>query len=175
MPLSLTDVLDQLRSFDGGVLERRTLESRLVARVAAPAPGAADQRRPAPTSEELLAFRLAETVCGMPGPDECLALFVRRVLRCVEQVHDADVALDLLPVILEHDGLSRVVQEHLDGAISRATVQSMIAESFSFEPCHAWLAAASSERLRRLCDVIRADRYGAARELLLSDPSAPWE
>ena len=162
----LPEVLDLFREYDEERLSRDSLEATLAERVLTTP---VQRDRPPDTAisdARMLAYKLAEVVCGMTGPEEAVALFTRRVLQCVAQIADPGDILDLLPVIQHHDEFSVLVSKHVRGLITPSGMRSIIAKRFSFEALHPRLETASAEQLQAVCDLVESGEYQRLQTLL---------
>ena len=167
MALPLSEAIALFRSFDAGTLPRRDLEQSLADRVMQPLSRLADPTRPPHTEEESLAHELASIVCGATGPDEDVALFVRRVLECLTQISDPDEVFDLLPLIRFQDEFAVLVSKHRRGIISPAGIQSVIAKRFRWDEVRAALAGADADQLQAICEYLEHGEYRRIRDSLL--------
>jgi hypothetical protein len=159
----LGEVVALLTGYREGSLRRDDLEHGLADLVMHLPDQPAPQESQA-TPEEILAFQLAEAICGMTGPEEDLRLFIQRVLRCIDQLHDPDDTLDMLPPIRQLDSFSILVSKHARGVMTAPALRSVIAKRFRFDQHRQWLESAAWPRncLKRL----EEDDYEGAQRLL---------
>jgi hypothetical protein len=173
MPVTLIAVTGLLRDYHTNAMSRRDLEGKLADLVMdpgivlqGPADGPAD-------SSEAVAYRIAEHICGLTGPDQDLTNYVRRVLACLAQIGEPGEALDILPLIWQHHEFSGLIAKHASGLISRAGMQSAFAKRFPSNEHRSWLARATTEQLSALSKLLDTEEYLLVHQLLTTtNPNA---
>jgi hypothetical protein len=167
MAIALAEVTTLFRAYHAGRLSRVSLEAALATRVLTPP----SKHDPATSGlrddQNILAYKLAETVCSMTGPDEDVQLFAGRVLDCLGQVSDPGDTLDLLPLIIHHDEFSVLVSKQARGLISPDGLRSVIAKRFAFDSVRSWLEGATPERLQSICGRLEANDFQGLQSLLV--------
>lgn len=114
----------------------------------------------------LLASQIGEAFCSLQRDDEEARHFATRVLGCVDQISEAGMVMDLLPLIHHHEAFSILVSKHARGLISRAGFRSIVKKRFTFDEVRPWLEEASTEQLAALMASIEASDFRLARSLL---------
>ena len=88
-----------------------------------------------------------------------------RILACLDSTGDVSITHDMLPLLLDQERMSTIVERHLAGIISRTSFLSAVSESGYPTHMKRWLEVASPQSLERMATLLRT---GAYREVIVT-------
>jgi hypothetical protein len=95
-----------------------------------------------------------------------------RITACVQVSNSSATVLELLPLILARDRFCGIFEKHRRGIVSRIGFHSVIKKTFQYhDKLIEWLSAASTDNLRRLCELLNAGNYSEIVLLLSRSPA----
>ena len=110
-------------------------------------------------AEARLFWRLIYLVETETAADGALRTNIGRIVGCLRRTGSAELTFELLPMILDQDRFTGIIERHLAGIISRTGLLSVIAESGYPGHVKVWLEHAGVDALARLREALTHERY----------------
>ena len=172
--MSLDDLAKLLDAYARGDVDLEALHAQLLPDlVADPLDIEASESTPwdhAP-SEARLFWRLVYLFESESADSEHLRQVARRVVGCLRQTGSSESTFQLLPLVLDQDRLSVIIERHVAGTISRTGFLSVLAESGYPAHIKLWLEHASARPLTGLADALAREQYGVVVASLEAPPA----
>jgi hypothetical protein len=171
--LTLEDLIEQLRRFAGGAIDRPALERSftplLIADPLDVTKGDDDPWRTASDDSRLL-WRLVYMFETGGADDAAERTLAGRIVRCLDSTGDSALTHLLLPLVADQERFNSIVEKHARGIISRTGFLCVIDESGYPPHVKLWLRHAGAEALKGLCALLDRGAYRSAAIALERSP-----
>jgi hypothetical protein len=171
--VTLDDLMVHVRQFARGEIDLAGLQARLTPVLTAD-PLDVEQSEASPwehAADESRLFWRVVYLFETGTQEEELRSFAGRLVACLESTRDAGIAYELLPLVLDADRLSTIVEKHLAGVISRTGFLNVVIESGYAPHAKLWLEHAPPAALRRLVEWLSTGAYRDLARALERSPT----
>ena len=110
-------------------------------------------------TESRLFWRLVYLLESERADTRAMRVRARRIVGCLHLTASAERTFELLPLILDQDRFTAIIERHQAGIISRTGLLSVIAESGYPAHVKLWLEHAGWDALARLREALAGERY----------------